>query len=299
MIAEKLDIWSIRNLSLVNKYWNNLLNSDILWRNKTLEILPSSFIGVKCNEKKENVWKNYYSELYKVWNDPDYVYQIFRALIEERNDIIYVIFMKRKLDPNYTFVLRSHFEREINCYYALKERIDGPWCFSPIKMVIRANNIQLWNFFKTHYTLELNSDLFYECIPDFSNHAVIYSLDNEENLRLLQEHKNSRNVILEDLVNFDVEITPKILLFAMERNNLNAMKILLDKIDAGNLRAAILEIFHLSESRSKEYMNYQYFRLGKKHEVFRYFVTYERVAIFLYDNRGYIESNPVLKRILS
>ena len=297
LIAEKLDIWSIARLSTVNKYWNTLLKAEPLWRKKTLELIPLSFSSLNKERAEKKSWKEYFVELYEAWNNPDYVYRTFRALMEERNDIFYLIFTKRKLDPNHRFILRiielyqedNYLGNDLNCYYALEKQIDGPWSFSPIKIVIRKNNLQLWEFLKSNYTLALNDDLFYECIPDFSSFSSSLETRKENDLS-----------ILKDLLDMGVEVPSRILIFCLGRNNLEAMKILLEYSYPEIVRNAVLEIFYLSQDRDIEslYVSHEYFQLGKKHAAFRYFLAYERVAIMLHDNLAYINTNPILKKII-
>lgn len=62
IILNNVNFNDLKNVPSVNKYFNYLINTDILWTNRALKYFPSIDIETHLKYKKDASWKNYYIE---------------------------------------------------------------------------------------------------------------------------------------------------------------------------------------------------------------------------------------------
>jgi len=208
LICKYLDDKDLINFSLVNNHYNEIFNNRDLWVQKILDLnIKNEYLCKELN-------KDYYIELNKALKDEDFVKVIYYSILENRCDIVSLIFRKRNLDPNYIFFFKDYRCLDIKkAYYSLKEDVNLPYQYCPINLSIKKAYYPMWEYFKLNYKLVFTPEIY----------IVAIASKNKE--------------IFKDVLNYDnfFEIEHWILEFSVRSYNLDSTRLILERISEKEL----------------------------------------------------------------
>ena len=206
LICKYLDDKDLVNFSQVNKYYNKIFNNKYLWTRKILNFdIKKEYLCKELN-------KQYYIELYRALKNEDFVKLLYYSIIDKRCDIVSLVFKKRSLNPNFYFVFKNFRGIRVNnCYHAKKHDNNVPFEYSPINLCIKHGFYIIWDFFNSTYKLELNSQIY-----------IVTISSNDLN-------------ILKDVLKYNIFIEHWVLLFSIRHNNVDATKMILEKIEESQI----------------------------------------------------------------
>ncbi len=201
MLCMRLNEKDFLKFSNTNRYYRGIYQGDEIWKRKLYDL------GVELDRTK--LGKLYYDELISTLTE-DFVTVIFKAINEERIDVLDFIFKKKDLNPNYHFIFGKFYkDSTTKVYYSTsKFNPDWPIVYSPIFLIIKTGSSRLWNWLKNgRYPLELNKSFY----------VMAISSRNEQ--------------ILKDIIDYGVAIEEWVLYFAIRSYNQEATKLLLKHVD--------------------------------------------------------------------
>ena len=239
LICMRLTEKDLRNFCRVNRYYNEIYEKDELWKRKIYEL------GAKYLIKNLN--KSYFYELYNALK-ADFVKEIFLAIENDRADILYLIFLKKDIDPNYTFILDKYYPRfNSTCYYStVVHDSNQPVIYSPVAMIIKKGSDVMWNIMKSSK----------------------YPLYIESYYILAIAGKNIN--ILKDLLDYKMEIHSRDLYFALRSYNEEAVILLLKYVKEETIEQ-LLDTFFMETD--PDYLQW----IKVRNEAFAIFLLDERV----------------------
>ena len=239
LICMRLGEGDLKNMCRVNKYYREIFEKDELWKRKIL--------GLGAKYLSKNLNRTYYYELYNALKE-DFVKEIFVAIENDRADILYLIFSKKDINPNYTFVLDNcypHFESTY--YYSTKlHDPNHPIIYSPVAMIIKKGSDEMWSIMKSSK----------------------YPLYIESYYVLAITSKNMN--ILKDLLDYRMNIHSRDLYFALRNHSEEAIKLLLKYVKEETIEQ-LLDTFFMEPD--PEYLQW----IKVRNEAFAIFLQDQRV----------------------
>lgn len=195
------DLYSICK---TNKYYYQIYNSEYFWRLKFSQDFPEIY---KIDKKYS---KEYYIQIWKSYNDEDFIRQIFEAIKGKNEDIAYLIFKRRNLNPNYNFHLRNEPDYiQKNTYVSPKLRGNEllVYGYSPIELCISWGNFETWKV------------------------LISFGANIEQPFLYKLSVHTGKKEFFDDLRGRDVPFPKDLLYYSIRCNNLEITKILLTLLE--------------------------------------------------------------------
>jgi hypothetical protein len=236
----------------INKYYYSLYSNDYIWRKKLQ----------KYNILCKKLDKDYYIELYKALHNEDFVLTVFLAICEERIDILDLLLREKQININYTFVFNKKYYNSHNSYYSSSpSNPNFPYFYSPISLIIKSGSYSMWNILKTY---DINFD---------TSHYILAVV--------------SKNIkILEDLLEYGINIDSSVLYFAIQSYNEEATILILKHVDLNCINSLLNNMIHNSSSSYLPWIqnHNSSFALFLKHpKVHPHMLFYRNLAFHDYD----------------
>ena len=205
----------LRNICQTNKYYFNLYNNDVLWRNKIFKIVKNYNYIIRADVTQ-------YNNLLEAENDS--VIGLFHAINMRDYCTLYHIVNNLKININYYFVVNNILENgqvnTKNTYYSKRNVSDTIWRYSPIDSILSTGDIQMWNILKLSiYKLEINS----------YNFSII---------------GNNLQIIKELVSDYKIEINSSVLIHTIRRDKIDILQLFLNSIDITIIEETVNTIFN-------------------------------------------------------